>query len=269
MFGIDDNPGGSFEANGKKLNNYLKGYKRMGNHVKRYDFARSYVRGKDVIEFGCGYGAGSVLLDADIKNYIGIDIDENAVSYAKNNIESIYKNTHFFTLDDFLNLSPPIKADVVLCFEVIEHVKDPNALISTLKSMTKKNGTILLSTPNGLSSNGNVALFRSKFHIYEYSPMEFHNILKSHGNVSYYGEKRIDSLDVRSLITRAKYVQEEVDFKRNSLVTQVNPLLFNIAYKFFNNSLYWKIYLIDPLKENMLHYSTSIAVLNIKEGNEN
>ena len=158
---------------------------------------------------------------------------------------------------------------MVLCFEVIEHVNDPNALISTLKSLTKKNGTILLSTPNGLSSNGNVALFRTKFHIYEYSPMEFHNILKSHGNVSYYGEKRIDSLDVRSLITRAKYVQEEVDFKRNSLVTRVNPLLFNIAYKFFNNSLYWKIYLIDPLKENMLHYSTSIAVLNIKEGNEN
>lgn len=263
MIEMDENPGGSFEGDGKKLDDYIREYKRMGNHVKRYQFAKSFVTGKEVIEFGCGYGAGAVLLSPYIQRYIGIDIDRDAISYAKNNIEKVFSNTQFFELNNFINLSPTVKADVVVCFEVIEHVKDPIALISMLKDMTRANGKILLSTPNGLSSNGNVALFRTKFHIYEYTPSEFHNILKSHGEVFYFGERRKDSLDVRFLRNRAKNVQVENNSKVKASLPLVKNNLFNMAYEYFNRSCFWKVYPIDPMQENLLHFSTLIAVLSL------
>ncbi|HLH86321.1 MAG TPA: class I SAM-dependent methyltransferase, partial [Thermoplasmataceae archaeon] len=250
MFTSDENPGGSFEGTGAELKTYLKGYKRMGNHVKRYKFAQRYTHGKNVIEYGCGYGAGAVLLNGKFKNYIGIDIDENAISYARNNIEPVCKNTRFFKLQDFLNSSPSAEAEVVICFEVFEHVKDPVSLISSLKKMTKENGTILLSTPNGLSSNGNVALFRSKFHINEYAPAEFHRILKPHGNVSYFGERRRDTLDVRTLLNRAKNIQIKNNSNRVTPVPLGKSRLFEVANKYLNSSFFWKIYPVDPRREN-------------------
>ena len=263
MHDFDDNPGGSFKGNRKKLDDYIREYKRLGNHVKRYRFAKSFVTGKEVIDFGCGYGAGAVLLDPYVQRYIGIDIDKDAISYAKNNIEKVCSNTQFFEFNDFINLRPAVKADVVICFEVIEHVKDPNTLISILKDMTKSNGTILISTPNGLSSKGNKALFRSKFHVYEYSPIELYNLLRSHGIVSYYGEKRIDSMDVRRLIDRFKCAKEDNNDDNNSPVPLGRSLLFNLANRFFNGAFFWKIQQIDPLRENELNYSTLIAVLKL------
>lgn len=263
MCDFDGNPGGSFEGNGKKLDDYIREYKRMGNHVKRYQFAKSFVTGKEVIEFGCGYGAGAVLLSPYVQRYIGIDIDKDAISYAKNYIEKVFSNSQFFELNNFNNMSPTARADVVVCFEVIEHVKDPIALISMLKDMTKANGKILLSTPNGLSSNGNVTLFRSKFHIYEYSPLEFHNILKSHGEVSYFGERRKESLDVKSLSNRAEDLQRESNSNENSPLPLGKSRLFDIANKYLNRSCFWKIYPIDPMQENSLHFSTLIAVLSL------
>lgn len=261
MYVLENNSGGSIEASGKSLRGYLKEYRKLGNHVKRYKFAQALVFGKDVIDFGCGYGAGAVFLYGRYKNYFGIDIDEEAIAYAKSKIEPNYKGSHFYKLTDFLELNPPVMSEVVICFEVFEHVKDVEGLISLLKSMVKKNGKILFSTPNGLSSNGNKLLFRSKFHIYEFTPVEFFNLLSPHGALSMYGERRIDSMDVRALKNRMNSVNGKIDSKNDYPSSLGDSILFKLANRFLNGSFFWKIYQINPLNETVLTCSTLLTVL--------
>ena len=189
---------------------------------------------------------------------MGIDIDFEAINYAKVNMESKYQNTRFFTLEEFLKTGITMKADVVICFEVFEHVEDTNWLLSSLVSLTKDNGLIFLSTPNGLSSKGDRTLYRSKFHIREYTPLDFYNLLRKYGTVQLFGERRWDKLDVEALLLRAK---KERAGPLNDVVPLGNPILFNLVTRHFNNKVFWKIYSIDPNSETELTFSTTIALL--------
>ena len=51
------------------------------NLYKRYTFANTYTKGKDVLDVPCGVGWGTSLLSA--KCVAGIDISKEAVDYAK------------------------------------------------------------------------------------------------------------------------------------------------------------------------------------------
>lgn len=264
MFGVEDNPGGSFEGSGKSLKKYIKEYKRQGNHVKRYQFAQPYVSGKDVIEFGCGYGAGSFFLRRKYRNYLGLDNDREAIRYAQTHIEDKFSNTRFKALKYFENEQPfPEKADVVICYEVFEHVNDVHWLLSFLKKLLRENGVILLSTPNGLSSRGNKTLFRSQFHVNEYTPSEFYKILSSYGKIEMYGESRIDRIDVRILERRFQdsfnTVKPSTDEKAG--IPLGNSLLFSIANRLLNGKIFWKIKSVDFSVSTDLTFSTLVALL--------
>ena len=264
MYGAEDNPGGSFKGSGKPLKKFVKEYKRLGNHVKRYQFSQSYVSGKDVIEFGCGYGAGSFFLRGKYRNYLGLDNDCEAIKYAQTHIEDKFPNTRFKTLKDFENEQHfPEKADVVICYEVFEHVNDVHWLLSFLKTLLRDDGVILLSTPNGLSSRGNKTLFRSQFHVKEYTPSNFYTILSRYGKIEMYGESRIDRIDVRILERRFQdsfnTVKQSTDEKAS--VPLGNSLFFSISDKFFNSKIFWKIKSVDFSVSTELTCSTLVAVL--------
>ena len=72
-----------------------------------------------------------MILSARYKSYLGIDIDE-CNCLCQKNIESEYKNVRFMTLKQFDESKQPIKADVVICFEVFERVKYVNDSVLNL-----------------------------------------------------------------------------------------------------------------------------------------
>lgn len=259
----EENPGGSFSVEGKPLQYYIKKYSQLGNHVKRYKFTKPFVTGKDVIEFGCGYGAGAIILKKFFKSYLGLDIDHKAINYAKENICTPDKKIEFMTLSEFNKVNLGRKFDVALSFEVIEHILDTDWFLSFLKLLTKKNGKIILSTPNGLSSNGNKALYRSQYHVKEYTPVEFLNILSSHGTARFYGERRIDKMDIKTLLNRTKAlgdIKSKTEQEKAS-VSMGDSIFFKLANRFLNGSIFWKINSLEPTHETHLSYSTIIAVL--------
>lgn len=266
MFAEEENPGGSLLTYDYPLSSYIRIYKQLGDHVKRYKFAKQFAQGKDVIEFGCGGGSGSVIMNGIFESYLGIDIDKNAINYAKREIQKPTNKITFELLSDFQKRTVPYQADLVICYEVIEHVKDPKALLSYLVSLVKKDGVILLSTPNGLSSVSNKALFRSKFHVMEYAPLQFFDLLKEYGTPKVFGEKRIDSLDVRVLRKRLELFNKNKNQKLNEVASASvvigSEKLFFLAKRYFNRSALWKIYRTDIYKEeNKLHCSTLVCIL--------
>ncbi len=76
--------------------------------------------------------------------------------------------------------------DAVVAFEVVEHVADPDALLSVMRAMVKPGGRVYVSTPNGVDHGGDLPGWdhvESKGHVRVYTPTTFHALLSRHGTV--------------------------------------------------------------------------------------
>jgi len=160
---------------GNKLE--IKGYYL---HLSRYKFASRFVKGKVCLDLGCGTGYGSFfLLKKGAKIVIGGDKSEKALLYANNyykskqekSLEFVYLNaTSLPFVDNFF--------DVVISFELIEHLKDHETFLSEIKRVLKKGGILILSTPN--RRVGSIILTDWKYHIHEFSKGELLNSVNKH-----------------------------------------------------------------------------------------
>ena len=52
-------------------------------HLKRYEFARPYCAGADVLDAGCGVGYGTAHLAEEARHVLGVDRSEEAIDYAR------------------------------------------------------------------------------------------------------------------------------------------------------------------------------------------
>lgn len=118
--------------------------KRLGFVLARYKLAKdiSYIPKNSILELGCSEGIGISILKPEY--YLGIDIDEDAISVARNN----YPNHNFF-IDNFLNKQYGY-FDLILSLDVIEHIPpDLEAdFFNTCKNNLSENGIVIIGTPN-------------------------------------------------------------------------------------------------------------------------
>ena len=93
-------------------------------HVARYNWALSGVVGKTVVDLGCGTGYGAFFLSFLAERVIGLDVDGEAIEFAKRQ----FKGVEFLVCDlDAVDELP--EADVYVAFEVLEHLESPRALV--------------------------------------------------------------------------------------------------------------------------------------------
>tara|TARA_Y100000992_G_scaffold297288_1_gene260680 strand:+ start:838 stop:1536 length:699 start_codon:yes stop_codon:yes gene_type:complete len=102
-----------------------------------------------ILDIGCGGGLLSEELTKKGASVTGIDASEKTIKIAKNhakenNLKIEYIHT---TLDQYIKSSKK-KFDIVICFELIEHVPDAAKLIENISSVINKKGYIFLSTIN-------------------------------------------------------------------------------------------------------------------------
>ncbi|KJD33413.1 hypothetical protein PK35_06030 [Tamlana nanhaiensis] len=99
---------------------------------------------KSVLEIGSGIGLMGAYIrskNADIK-YLGIEIDKEAYQKSKSlNLNTI--NSDFKIMNDLDE-----SFDVILLWEVIEHLQDLKLFMELAYKKLNKNGKIILSTPN-------------------------------------------------------------------------------------------------------------------------
>jgi len=114
-------------------------------HLHRYAFASQLVKGKKVLDLASGEGYGSYLLSKEARDVIGIDIDRGALKHSHETYDA--DNLQFV---QGTILDAPLKEgfDIVICFEALEHIDDPEKLISEVKRLLRKDGLFIVSTPN-------------------------------------------------------------------------------------------------------------------------
>lgn len=111
-------------------------------HFSRYFFAKNEFQKCKLLDIACGTGYGSEILRSANNNVIGMDISENAISYAKKNFPGRYETGDIQNLQFSDNYF-----DGIVCFETIEHVDDDDKAIIELKRVLKVNGVLIISIP--------------------------------------------------------------------------------------------------------------------------
>lgn len=118
-----------------------------------------------VLDVGCATGYFAHELKKKNCKTWGMDIDSEALKLAKKNCEKVFQ-ADLNTVKAF-----PFKKssfDAILLMDVIEHLINPNQLLSGIKQYLKPSGKLILSTPNIAFISMRFALLRGKF---EYTKM--------------------------------------------------------------------------------------------------
>jgi len=155
------------EKRDQQLANWFKGIFEYINHY--YPLKKG--RGKNLIEFGCATGVASSLLKDFGYKVTATDISNYAVNKAKKN----FKNIKFIVQ----NMEEPFKGNkfnVVVAFDVIEHLPNPEKGIRNVFNLLEKNGVAIFTTPNDYPH-----VYNDPTHINVKKPKEWIKILKSVG----------------------------------------------------------------------------------------
>ena len=100
-------------------------------------------------------GGSAGIIDEYLSRYfgrvVGIDIDQNAIEYAKNNFK---KDNLSFEIGDAMNLHYPKDTfDITVCSQVYEHVPDAKIMISEIYRVLKPGGLCYFAAGNRLMIN--------------------------------------------------------------------------------------------------------------------
>ena len=207
--GAAENPGGSHRPSTEDLTTERREYERHGgDHVARYRWAAPSVRGGRVLDVGCGHGFGAVFLRGTYGEYVGVDLDPEALDWAKRVVEPATPGATFRPSTDLGALG---SFDVITCFEVIEHVSDPGGLLSTVQRAAAPGGLVFLSTPNGSLSAGRAEWFLSPFHLAEYTVQQFQAMVAEtfRDPGRFLAQRRRDELDWLLPAIRARLLQRD------------------------------------------------------------
>ena len=137
-------------------------------HLARYRMALQLAPSRRVLDAACGTGYGTALLGAAASSAVGLDFDEATIAHAA----SRYQGCDFVagTVEAL-----PFEAgafDLVVSFETIEHVNDPERALGELSRVLANEGVLAISTPNK-----HRYLVENEFHRREFFHEEFLELL--------------------------------------------------------------------------------------------
>jgi len=115
-------------------------------HVARYAFARRYSEGRRVLDAGCGTGYGAAELAQTAAEVIGLDVSEEAIDYARAHYP--LPGLRFIVSSCSAIPFPENSFDLIVAFEVIEHLSDFRAFLEECARTITHEGLFIVSSPN-------------------------------------------------------------------------------------------------------------------------
>jgi SAM-dependent methyltransferase len=150
----------------------------FNEHLARYVFAARLARGKRVLDAGCGSGYGSAELAKTALSVVGTDVADGALSYAREHFR--LPNLHFEQASCTATPHADASFDLVVAFEVIEHLRDWRAFLLEVRRVLAPNGEFIVSTPNKLYyAESRAQAGPNPFHEHEFEFAEFRTELSS------------------------------------------------------------------------------------------
>ncbi|HPQ70672.1 MAG TPA: glycosyltransferase [bacterium] len=164
-------------------------------HVARYQLAVPWAAGKRILDLGCGCGYGAhALARAGAQTVLGIDLAPAAIEYATAHYAQ--KNLAFQTGDVRDTRLSDASFDLIVCFELIEHVREQDAVIAEARRLLAPGGLFVCSTPDARRPGA----VENPFHAHELEREEFRSLLATHfPAVRLLGQRRMAGLAFEQL----------------------------------------------------------------------
>jgi 2-polyprenyl-3-methyl-5-hydroxy-6-metoxy-1,4-benzoquinol methylase len=165
---------------------------------KAYEYVKPYCNDKCILDYGCGSGYGVMAISEHAKSVIGVDINKQIIDHCNERYKKV--NVSFKQV----NAEYPLPYengvfDIIVSFQVIEHLPDVSRYLSELKRLLKDEGLLFIATPN---RNYRLLLFEKPWnpeHIREYSYKSLNNELRrvfSDVKISgVHGNEKVDSIE--------------------------------------------------------------------------
>ncbi|MDZ4233718.1 MAG: methyltransferase domain-containing protein [Dietzia sp.] len=154
--------------------------------------------GRDVLEAGSGEGYGADLIADVARHVIGLDYDESAVAHVRARYPRVDMRQG--------NLAelplPTASVDVVVNFQVIEHLWDQGQFVAECLRVLRPGGVLLMSTPNRITFSPGRDTPINPFHTRELNAAELTELLESagfriEGTYGVFHGARLTELDAR------------------------------------------------------------------------
>jgi SAM-dependent methyltransferase len=163
-------------------------------HLARYAFAARLAAGKRVLDAGCGSGYGTAELAAAARTAIGFDAAHDAVTYANRSYER--PNLHFLQASCTSLPLAPGTLDLIVAFEVIEHIAEWPSFLSEVRRVLAPQGRFIVSTPNkNYYSDTRRETGPNPYHVHEFEFDEFAAELSKHFlQITLYLENHVEGI---------------------------------------------------------------------------
>lgn len=135
--------------------------------ILAYNKAAEIVSG-DVLEIGTGSGYGISIIAPHASTFLTVDKSQPKPGVVPEGSNVVFRRMKV----------PPLagiqsgQIDFIICFQVIEHIKDDFKAISEMKRVLRPGGKLIITTPNKLMS-----LTRNPWHRREYTVDEFKGLI--------------------------------------------------------------------------------------------
>lgn len=135
-------------------------------HIARYDFVTPWVKGRRVLDFGCGAGYGAARLwRAGARSVMGCDVAPEAAAHAR----AHYGEAATFVVGDCQRAPFATGSfDLLVSFEALEHVPEPERFLDEARRLLGEEGLFFVSTPNKRTYTDESEAEKNPFHIKEY-----------------------------------------------------------------------------------------------------
>lgn len=132
----------------------------LARHRAAYEIAKQHAANSRVLDVGCGSGYGTASLAGAARRVVGIDRVLPDRSFRT--------DTALFLVGDLRSIPlVPRYFDLVVSFQVIEHLDDPTFYVDALADLLQPDGLAIVTTPNIEMSDG-----VNPYHVHEYTADE-------------------------------------------------------------------------------------------------
>jgi 2-polyprenyl-3-methyl-5-hydroxy-6-metoxy-1,4-benzoquinol methylase len=136
--------------------------------------AKGGMKGKSILDLGCGDGVLTYLLDRKGVKAHGIDVSSLAIELARDKHKENGSSATFSVASGYDTGLPESSLDGVISSDVIEHVQDPDLFLAEIKRVLKPGGVGIVSTPVRVTE-----FPLDPNHVVEWFPEEFKGVIES------------------------------------------------------------------------------------------
>ncbi len=236
-------------------------------HSFAYVHVATIAKNKNVLDLGCNTGYGTAILFKAAKRVVGVDVSKEAIKTAKKNFGNL--GIDFHVIDGKQLPFEDNEFEIIISFQVIEHIVDYNIYINELKRVLSPNGIVFFSTPNALLRLDPGMKPWNRLHVREFNHSQLEALLKVYFStvkiMGLFAEESIYLIE-KNRLSRARerarkrqqrrYYYQFRKILKNTIPSRITKILKNILVPFQQRKNGFKKSFIDRYGLKNFHYQT-------------